>query len=93
MDNNEIITQTYFWFNKSGEKYTFSDVEYEALRLCKLSKVILLDIKFEENSDKDGYNYYIVSEGTKQKLLLLKHIMDAWIMGAQFYHKTSAQNV
>ena len=82
INNDEIITEVFFWLKKVGNKYENSCIEYQALKLTNNAKCQFVEIEIEKNG-KDLI-YKIVATGTKQKLLLLKFMMDAWLQGAMF---------
>lgn len=84
--DKEVITQEQFWFLNTY-KYNTKQMEYEALRLTNKSKCTLIELKAEEDKNKDKKNimkYYIIAEGTKQHLLLLRHLMTVWVWGSNF---------
>ena len=90
INNDEIITETFFWVRKIGPLYEANVMEYQALKLTNLAKVVLVEITTEKvdtkkNKDaKDGFIYNVTAQGTKQKLLLLKYMLEAWLQGAMF---------
>ena len=84
---DEIITKSYFWFSKTGSKYTRECIEYEALKLTNSASVVLTEMQVAPKQDNSGFAYTVVATGTKQKLLLLKFMMDAWYNAARFQPK------
>ena len=83
----EIITQENFWFSNTV-KYSETQLEYEALRLTNKAKCTFIKLTYEEYKNaknKKALKYFIIAEGTKQHLLLLKHIMTSWIWGSNFH--------
>lgn len=85
--DNEVITQEQFWFLNTY-KYDGKQIEYEVLRLTNKSKCTYIELKIKEDINKDNkkiLKYFIIAEGTKQHLLLLRHLMTAWIWGSNFH--------
>lgn len=83
----EIITQENFWFSNTV-RYSEKQMEYEALRLTNKSKCTFVKLTYEEcinQNKKKMLKYFIIAEGTKQHLLLLKHLMTSWVWGSNFH--------
>lgn len=85
VDKSETLQLSYHWF-ANVYKYSVVELEHQALKLTNLAKCtfIKLDSEEYEYSGDKKIKYYIVAEGTKQKLLLLEHLMKAWIYGSNY---------
>ena len=75
-----------FWLiGYKEKKFPYKDLlELHVLKLCNMAKCHLKKIDENENSKKSGYNYYVVAEGKKQKLMLLMELCKAWNLGDHF---------
>lgn len=83
----EVITQELFWFNNTRKMSDKQQMQFEALRLTNKSNctfIKIIDIYKKNKDEKNIVEYYIVAERTKQKLLLLKHMIIAWVWGSNF---------
>lgn len=88
----EVITQELFWFSNTRKMSDKQQMQFEALRLTNKSNctfIKIIDIYKKNKDNKNIVAYYIVAEGTKQKLLLLKHMMFAWVWGSNFTPKNT----
>ena len=100
-DKNKPFVHKFFWFNythESGKKYPFPDlIEYHALKLankakCQIKEISAGDGVLKNPTDKNdlttSYDYFIIAEGRKQKLMLLMMLAKAWLQGVDWTHES-----
>ena len=103
-DKNKPFVHKFFWFNythESGKKYPHPDlIEYHALKLANRAKCQILEVNSDEGrlknpADKNdlttSYDYFIIAEGRKQKLMLLMMLAKAWLQGVSWTTETKRQ--
>lgn len=87
-ETDKPFRHRFFWFiYTGGTKHPYPDlVEFHALKLANMAKCHFVDfeIKEIENDKRKGYEYYIIAEGLKQKLMLYMMLCKAWMSGVDY---------